>query len=281
MIMISRNSFLLVLIIMSTLFFLSSCSEREELIAAPCSTEKADNALKAAKAMWEAAGISFSLDEPGDLLHPEDLIPEPEDLAYTEKQVNFEEAIAQLNIVLSELEQQGGSCVQDSISDRALVHFHLGFLYTFDAISRLLLSDDPEETFIIKRNSDDPASFWYTFDVSPEVQAKLDATEDPLEYPLAFTVAERQAIMDAADLLDDAVVKPLEPNIQPQYSSVDRNPYTGSAIEHFEKAGKLFEQYNSEIADGLEGLNKSLEEMRAILEENAKAWGLSYIPPVR
>ena len=87
--------------------------------------------------------------------------------------------------------------------------------------------------------------------------------------------------MDAADLLDDAVVKPLEPNIQPQYSSVDRNPYTGSAIEHFEKAGKLFEQYNSEIADGLEGLNKSLEEMRAILEENAKAWGLSYIPPVR
>lgn len=278
--MIIKNSILQTLIILSVLLFLSGCSEREVPIVAPCSTEAADNALKKAEARLESAGISFSLDEPGDLLTPEELIPSPEELGDAEKQANFEEAIFQLNTVLTELERQGESCVLSSISDRALVHLQLGFIYSFDAISRLLLSDDPEETFIIEINAD-PNNFWYTLDVSPAVHAALDATEDLLEYPLAFTVQERQAIIDAADLIDDAVMKPREPNIQPQFSSVDRQPYTGSAVWHFQKAANLFGQYNPEMADTLEEFNKTFEQMRAILQANAEVWGFTYIPPVR
>ncbi|MFC1715418.1 hypothetical protein ACFL6S_17245 [Candidatus Poribacteria bacterium] len=276
-----RNSALSVLIILSTLFFVSGCSEREEPIVAPGSTEKADDALEEAAERLTAAGVSLSFDEPGDLLHPEDLIPEPEDLADTGKQANFEEAIAQLNTALAELEQQSGSNVLGSISDRALVHLQLGFIYTFDAVSRLLLSDDPKETFVIKRDLDDPDNPWYTFGVSPAVEAELDATGDSREYPLVFTVEERQAIIDAADLMDDAVVKPLEPNIQPQHSSVNRQPYTGSAIGHFQKAANLFGQYKPEIMDSIDELNESLEEMRVMLQKQAEGWGFIYIPPVR
>jgi len=278
--MIIKNSILQALIILGVLLFLSGCSEREEPTVAPCSTEVADNALKEAEARLAAADVSFSLDDPGDLLTPEELIPSPEELGDAEKQANFEEAIAQFNIVLTELERQGESCVLSSISDRALVHLQLGFIYSFDAISRLLLSDDPEETFIVEFSTD-PDNFWYNVDVSPAVRAALSATEDSLEYPLAFTVQERQAIIDAADLIDDAVVKPMEPNIQPQFSSVDRQPYTRSAIWHFQKAANLLEQYNPEMADTTEAFNETFEKMRAMLQVNAEKWGFIYISPVR
>ncbi len=253
----------------------------EEPTAAPGSTPEADNALKEAEIALEAAGFKIFLDEPGDLMHPEDMIPDPAELGDAEKQANFEESIVQLNIVLFELERQIEGEPIGSISDRALVHLYLGFAYCFDAISRLLISDDPEETFIIERNTDDPDNPWYTFGVSSAVQAELDATEDPLEYPLVFTVQERQAIIDAADLIDDAVVKPKEPGIQPQFSSVDRPPYTRYAVWHFQKAADLFGQYSSEVMDTVNMLNEALEDMRAMLQEQAEGWGFIYIPPVR
>jgi hypothetical protein len=240
----------------------------------------ADDALKEAEARLEAAGIPLSLDEPGDLMHPEDLVPDPAELGDAEKQAKFEEAIAQLNIALAELERQEETGVLGSVSDRALLHLHLGFAYCFDAMARLLLSDDPEETFIIERDDSDTDSLWYTVDVAPDVKAELDATEDPLEYPLAFTVEERQAIIDAADLIENAVVKPRAPNIQPQFSSVDRQPYTGSAVWHFDKAAILFGQYVPEIMESLDMLNEELEEMRAMLQRKSEEWGFIYIPPV-
>ena len=306
--MIFRNSALPVLIILTILLFLSGCSEREEPVVAPGSTLKADGALKEAMARLEAAGVSFCPYDPGDLL-PEDLIPEPEDLADAEKQANLEEAIAQLNIVLAELEQQSGSDVLGSISDRMLVHLQLGLVYLFDAISRLLLSDDPEETFIIefdlaefsledededededkdkdkdKDEGEDEDNPWYTIGLAPDVQVELAAMEDPREYPLVFTVKERQAIIDAADLLDDAVVKPTESYIQPQHSSVDRQPYTGSAIWHLQEAVNIFGQYQPEDPDMIEfveEIKEQFEKMRAVFQEKAEQWGFIYIPPVR
>ncbi len=275
-----KNVVLQALIVLSVLLFVSGCSERDELTVAPCSTEDADNALWEAEAKLAAADVSFSLDEPGDLLTPEELIPSPGELGDAKKQANFEEAIAKLNTALTELERQGESCVLSSISDRALLHLQLGFIYSFDAISRLLLSDDPEETFIVEFSTDSD-NFWYNLDVSPAIYAALDATKDPLEYPLVFTVKERQAIIDAADLIDDAAVKPREPNIQPQFSSVDRQPYTGSAIWHFQKAANLFEQYNPEMANTAEEFNKTFDKMKVMLQMNAEKWGFIYIPPVR
>jgi len=261
--------------------FLPGCSEREEPTVAPGSTLTADDALRKAEAELAAAGISFSLDEPGALMNPEDLIPAPVDLEDAEKQLNFEEAIAQLNIALAEIEGRDEAGVIGSVSDRALIHFHLGFMYCFDAVSRLLLSDNPQETFVIEHNPNDLDNPWYNFDISPDTQAELNATEDPLEYPLAFTFEERQAIIDAADLLDDAALKPKEPNIQPQFSSVDRQPYTGSAIWHFQKAASLFGQYESEVMDALNTFNEELEGMRALLQAHAEEWGFIYTPPVR
>ena len=275
-----RNGALSVFIIWCVLISLSGCLVEGEPTVVSGSTPEADNALKEAEAQLEAAGFTVSLDDPGDLTHPEDLIPDPGDLGDPEDQASFEESIVQLNIVLAELEQETEDGLLGSVSDRGLVHLYLGFAYYFDAISRLLLSDDPEETFIIGSNAADPDSSWYTFGVSLAVQKGLDDTEDPLEYPLVFTVKERQAIIDAADLIDDAVVKPKESSIQPQFSSVDRPPYTRSASWHFQKSAELFGQYSTEIMDALDAFNETLEDVRDILQEKAEEWGFIYIPPI-
>lgn len=275
--MISKNAFLPILII-CCIFYLFGCAEREEPTVAQGSTSVADDAILRAEASLEAAGISFSFEEPADLLTLEDFIPDPGDLADAEVQANLEAAITELNTALSELEQQTESGMLGSISDRALIHLHLGFAYTFDAISRLLISDDPEETFFIDNDAENP---WYTIGISPSVQAELNATTNPQEYPLVFTVKERQAIIDAVDLIDDAIAKPLEPNIQPQFSSVDRQPYTGSAIWHFQKAAILFSEYKPEIMETVDLLNIALEVMRALLQELTEIWGFTYTPPVR
>lgn len=277
--MIRRNDTLIVLIISSISLFCSGCSENDEPVVAPGSTLKADDALREAEARLEAAGISLSFDEPGALMHPDELIPDPGDLEYSEKQSDFEEAIDQLNTVLAELEREGEAGPVGSISDRALVHLHLGFIYLFDAISLLLISDDPAVTFIIGRNPDAPCAGWYTFDISPIVQAKLDAAKDPLEYPLPFTVKERQAIIDAADLIDDAIAKPKAPDIEPQLSSVDRPPYSKYAIWHFQKATSLFGQYKPDVRDALEDFNECLEDMRSRLQDKLEAWGFTYTSP--
>ena len=280
--MIYKNSILLGLIISSILLFFPGCSEKEETGVAPGSTLKADDTLREAEANLEAAGISLSFDEPGELLYPENLLPDPSNLGNTEKRKNLEEAIEKLNIVLAELEREVPEGTLGSISDRALVHFYLGFAYFFDAISRLLISDDPSETFIIKFDPVKPCNRFYTFDISPIVRAKLYAAKDPLEYPLAFTVKERQAIMDTADLIDDAIVKPEALNIQPQFSSVDKPPYSKYAIWHFQRAANLFGQYKPDLRDALEDFNACLENWRAGLQNNLEKWSFTYtVPPWR
>ncbi len=276
----SRNSVLPVFFVSCLLLFSSGCSERDDPAVAPGSTLTADEALKEAEAKLEAAGVPLSFEEPGALMHPEDLIPDPADLGEPQKQANFEEAIALLNTVLAELERQGDAGYLGSVSDRALVHLHLGFVYSFDAISRLLISDDPEETFVIKRDPDVSDGAWYNFGVSQTVQAELDG-KNRRERPLVFTVEERQAIIDAADLIDDAIVKPEIPEIYPQLSSVDRPPYSQSAIWHFQRAASLSGEYKPELMDAVEDLNEQLDHMRSIIQSRSEIWGFTYIPPVR
>jgi len=262
------------------LFFSSGCYEREDPVVAPGSTLEADNAIKEVEAKLEAMGLSLSFEEPGDLILLEKLIPDPSVLADKIKQKDFEEIIGQLNIVLAELEQEGPNSPLGSVSDMALVHLYLGLVYVFDAMSRLQISDDPAETFVIENNTQD--EFWYSFGVSPATKAELDAVQDPLDYPLVFTPGERQAIIDAADLIDDAIVKPIAPEIQPQLSSVDRPPYSKYAIWHFEKAAVLFGQYKPDVKDALDDLNESLDNMRAEIQARAESWGFTYtLPPWR
>lgn len=280
--MIRKNSISLGLVVFSGLLSSFGCSEREESVVAPCSTLKADNALREAETKLESAGIILSFGEPGELMHPENLIPDPDDLAGVDKQEKFEEVIHQLNIVLAEIESEAQVDTSCSVSDQALVNFYLGFVYLFDSISRLLNSDDPAETFIIGFDPDASNNYWYTFDVSSATHAKLDATKDPLDYPLAFTAKERQAIIDAADLIDDAVVKPKDPEIQPQLSSVHRPPYSNYAIWHFDRAARLFGEYQSEVTEALNEFNESVEDMRERLQDGAQSWGFTYtLPPWR
>ena len=96
------------------------------------------------------------------------------------------------------------------------------------------------------------------------------------------TDEERQAIIDAMDLIDDAIVKPLSPEIQPQFSSVDRPPYTKYALWHFHKAAELFGAYQPEIEKSLEDFDAKLDNARAKLRDNSKNWGFTYdLPPWR
>lgn len=273
--MIRIWSLLLVSVMMLAIF--SGCSERDESATASGSTPKADSALNEAEKNLKAAGIPISFEDPGELAHPEDLVPALIELENIEKQKNLEEAINQLNTVVSELEQEAKLAPPiGSISDRGMVHFYLGLAYVLDAISRLLLSDDPSTTFIIEYNPDAPDGVWFKFDVSKEVHAKLDATKNPLEYPLAFTVKERQAIIDAIDLINDAAVKPADKNIQPQSSSVNGAPYLHSALWHFEKAISLFSQYAPEYHDAIEEFNTQIDKLESLLQEDSIRWGFTY-----
>jgi hypothetical protein len=262
------------------LFFSSGCYEREDPVVASGSTLEADNALREAEAKLETMGLSLSFEEPGDLILPEKLIPDPGVLADEIKQKDFEEIIGKLNVVLTELEQEGPNSPLGSVSDMALVHLYLGLVYVFDAMTRLQISDDPAETLVIENNTQD--GFWYSFGVSPATKAELDAVQNPLDYPLVFTHKERQAIIDAADLIDDAIVKPRAPEIQPRLSSVDRPPYSKYAIWHFEKAATLFGQYKPDVKDALDDLNESLGDMRAEIQARSESWGFTYtLPPWR
>ena len=266
----------LLLVSFMLIAFLSGCSEREETTTNPGSTLKADTALKSAEQNLKSAGIPISFDDPGQLAKPEELVPELKSLGTVEKQKNLEEAINQLNTVLSELEQEAKLAPPiGSVSDLGMVHFYLGLAYVLDAISRLLLSDDPNTTFIIEY---DPkaSSDWFKLDISKEVKAKLDATKNPLEYPLAFTVKERQAIIDAVDLINDAIVKPKDKNIQPQSSSVNGPPYLNSALWHFEKAIKLFAQYDPDLQDALEEFNAQIDKFESMLQQDSERWGFTY-----
>ena len=266
----------LLLVSLIVFAFLSGCSEREETTTNPGSTLKADTALKSAEQNLKSAGIPISFDDPGQLAKPEELVPELKSLGTVEKQKNLEEAINQLNTVLSELEQEAKLAPPiGSVSDLGMVHFYLGLAYVLDAISRLLLSDDPNTTFIIEY---DPkaSSDWFKLDISKEVKAKLDATKNPLEYPLAFTVKERQAIIDAVDLVNDAVVRPTDKNIPPQSSSVNGPPYVNSALWHFEKAIGLFAQYDPDLQDALEEFNIQIDKFESMLQQDSEKWGFTY-----
>ena len=266
----------LLLVSLIVFAFLSGCSEREETTTNSGSTLKADTALKSAEQNLKSAGVPISFDDPGQLAKPEELVPDPKILGTVEKQKNLQEAITQLNIVLSELEQEAKLAPPiGSVSDLGMVHFYLGLAYVLDAISRLLISDDPNTTFIIEY---DPkaSSDWFKFDISKEVKAKLDATKNPLEYPLAFTVKERQAIIDAIDLVNDAVVRPTDKNIPPQSSSVNGPPYLNSAIWHFEKAIDFFGQYAPNYRDAIDKFNVQIGKFESMLQNDSEKWGFTY-----
>ena len=267
----------LLLVSLIVFAFLSGCSEREETTTNSGSTLKADTALKSAEQNLKSAGVPISFDDPGQLAKPEELVPDLIMLGTVEKQKNLQEAITQLNIVLSELEQEAKLAPPiGSVSDLGMVHFYLGLAYVLDAISRLLISDDPNTTFIIEYDPKISTDAWFKFDISKEVKAKLDATKNPLEYPLAFTVKERQAIIDAVDLINDAIVKPKDKNIQPQSSSVNGPPYLNSALWHFEKAIKLFAQYDPDLQDALEEFNAQIDKFESMLQQDSERWGFTY-----
>jgi len=271
---------ILILLLVSAMMFafLSGCSEREEQTTASGSTPKADSALKAAEQNLKAAGVPTSFEDPGQLAKPADLVPLINELGSVEKQKNLEEAINQLNTVLSEIEQETKLAppMIGSISDRGMVHFYLGLAYVLDAISRLLISDDPKTTFILEYDPNAPSGQWFKFGISSEVKAKIDSTKNSLEYPLVFTEKERQAIIDAIDLINDAAVRPADKSIQPQSSSVNGPPYLNSALWHFEKAVELFAQYDPDLQDALEEFNVQINKLESLLQEDSESWGFTY-----
>jgi hypothetical protein len=276
--MIRRCSLLLILAVM--LGLLIGCSERIEPTTFAGSSTKADTALKEAQRNLNLAGVKTTFDDPGALSKPADFIPVPSELARVDRQENLNRAIEQLNIVVSELDQevQSGSSFEPagSLSDRGIVHFYLGLSYILEAISRLLLSDDPETTFILEYDPNAPTGVWFTYDISQETKTKLDSTTNPLDYPLAFTIKERQAIIDAIDLISDATAKPSSARIQPQASSVNGPPYIHSAIWHFIQAINLLGEYNPELRQSLQDFNDQIDKFESLLQTKAKSWGFSY-----
>jgi len=276
--MIYKLSLLLIFILILGLSV--GCSDREEPETNIGSTAKADEALKQAKTYLNSAGVETSFGDPSMLTRPEDFIPQPNELASKDKQENLQKAIEQLNIVLSEIEQ-GASLAPSlapigSLSDRGIVHFYLGLAYILEAISRLLISDDPDTTFILTYDPNANMGEWFTYGISSKTKAKLDAIKNPMEYPTAFTEKERQAIIDAVDLISNALVKPASASILPQTSSVEGSPYIHSAIWHFEQAVLLLSEYSPDLKKALQDFNKEIERFEEILQENAIMWGFTY-----
>ncbi|MGQ9609799.1 MAG: hypothetical protein ACUVWN_10870 [bacterium] len=280
--MIQKYNILIFLTLL--IFIFMGCAERQEDLVSPGSTEKADSALREAENNLIAVGVKTSFDDPGELAQPEKFIPKLSELANQDKQKKLQYAIEQLNIVISELEQKklAPSTISSSFqtigseSDKALVHFYLGIAYLLDAVSRLLLSDDPAETFILDFDPDATYGNWFTFDISKEVKEKLDSTKNPSNYPLAFTEKERQAIIDTIKLISDSYVKPSSPSINPQSPSVKDPPYKHSAIWHFEQSTIFFGQYNPEIKNALDDFNEQINEFESKLQKDSIKWGFTY-----
>jgi hypothetical protein len=279
---IMTRALVLLIVLMMSSILLMGCADRGEDATNTGSTPKADAALKEAEKNLKEAGVIVSFDDPGELAHPGNLMPKPKDIANPEKRQKLENAITQLNVVISEIEQETDPALsKGSFSDRGIVHFYLGVAYLLEAISRLLLSDDPKTTFIIEYNpiEDNPnadLSEWFTYDISNELKAKLDATKNSLDYPLAFTEKERQAIIDALDLVGDVVVKPRSPKIQPQSSTVNGPPYIHSAVWEFKMAIKLMGEYNAELRNALQKFNDQVDSLESKMQEKSKLWGFAY-----
>jgi hypothetical protein len=273
---------LLIALMMLSILLIGCAARDEDTTNTTGSTPAADAALKEAEKNLTDAGVIVSFDDPGELAHPGNLLPKPKDIANPDKRKKLEDAITQLNTVISEIEPETGTTLpKGSISDRGIVHFYLGVAYLLEAISRLLISDDPQTTFIIEYNpiENNPnanVSEWFTYDISNEVKAKLDATKNSLDYPLVFTEKERQAIIDAVDLVNDAVAKPKSPKILPQSSTVSGPPYIHSAVWEFKIAIKLIGEYNAELRDALQRFNDQVASLESMMQEKSKSWGFTY-----
>lgn len=274
-----RNLYPLLILVL-LLGLLSGCSEREDAEDYSGSSATANAALEKAENYLDLAGVKTSFEDPGELSKPEDLVPQPNELASLEKQENLKKAIDQLNIVITELDKEASLAPSaapiGSLSDRGVVHFYLGLAYVLEAISRLLTSDDPETTFILTYDPNAAMGEWFTYGISKTTKAKLDAVKNPLDYPLVFTEKERQAIIDAVDLISNGIVRPLSPSIQPQSSSVDGPPYIHSAIWHFYNAIDLLSEYAPDLEEPLREFYDQISVFESILHDNAETWGFTY-----
>ncbi|RKY01205.1 hypothetical protein DRP77_10160 [Candidatus Poribacteria bacterium] len=271
------------------LILLMGCASRErEEGVAPGSTSKADEAVAKAEAIMASAGIALSFDELGSVSDLNEMLPDPLEIAQLEKSV-IEESVASLYEALDELGDVTVPAspapaleVRPSKSDLAMLHLHLAYLYVLEAVRRLMLVRGDMYTISFPEEPVTETLEVYRFELSPEAEERFkrleeDPTTTPYDYLKQFTIAQRQAILDALVLLTGVEIY-IEANpalgIPAQRPQVDRSIFRRDALYHLEKALG----YAVGIAPALE---EAFQEFKRTVQENfsyklledARRWG--------
>jgi hypothetical protein len=258
------------------------CSERPDPAAdEPEAARQANEALRLAEQAMKNAGISISVEDIGDLDGLREQLPSPEELGDPATREQLETAIDQFYVVfdatnvfldpmeLLPLERRAAPAqiASDglSVSDQALVHLYLGYLYALDAISRLV--EVGQDLFEIEYPKDLKSGEIYVFRFLREEEIKALSPEQVLEN--FFGAAQRQAMVDALALLTGGTVEAA--GLRP---AVDKARFRRSAVYHIGKAAEVAEAISPEMKRALEQFDETFHQVltRNILKE-VERWG--------
>ena len=305
--MIRFRNYLLVLFVMVSIFgatVLASCSnrdERSESHAPGLFLQEADAALNRAQAAMQRAGIDLQLSDIGTLGHLATILPSPQQLGVLEDQAVIQDAIRAMYEVLDAIGQQQVAQAapanptqvdpEISKSDLVLVHIHLAYLYVLDAVRIVTItgwgkdgepntSDDfcrisfPEEFALEDVKGLEEI---YVFELTERIQAIFDTIEAdpnnrPEDYLQLFSESQRQAILDALQLLLGAEVeisafpsligsdgKP----ITEQINSVDLEICRQDALFHLQAALDIGRDIAPDFEEAIDEFNEIIVEVFA------------------
>jgi hypothetical protein len=285
------------LVVFSTLVvLLLGCATRERGGRSPIgSTSSANEALRSGLENMKKAGIEISLSDFSNLSSLERILPDPVKVADPVVKDYIEAAIDDFYRVLSEIEglesgknpAPSGPERVGSLTDLAMVHLHLAYLYALDAAAELLIGGKR----VFEVSYDPKGSPPYSFKLTPYGEERMKAIEEmgekaePADYLSIFTFEERQSLINALRLLVGAVVT-VDPmpsrGIPAQGPTVDERRFPFNAIYHLLRAMRYAGLINPEIEGGIRELNEAIDEFNKRMEEEARKWGFKvYIPPLK
>ena len=275
---------------------LAGCSnrdERSESHASVLSLQEADAALNRAEAAMQRAGIDLQLSDIGTLGHLTTILPSPQQLGALEDQAVIQDPIRAMYEVLDAIGQPQVARApanpaqidpEISKSDLVLVHIHLAYLYVLDAVRIVTItgwgedgepntSDDfcrisfPQESALEDVKAVEEI---YVFELTERIQAIFDTIEAdpnsrPEDYLQLFSESQRQAILDALQLLLGAEVEiSAFPNligsdgkpITEQINSVDREICRQDALFHLQAALDIGRDIAPDFEEAIDEFNE-------------------------
>lgn len=270
------------LVAFATIFVLG-CADRDADDGDLTDDEKtANDAIRKAEAAMEDIGVEMAFDDLSNLENVRSQLPDPQELQKPATRDKLAEASSAFYVALDayDVELPPETLVPTapqaklatlSESDQALVHLYLGYLTSLDALARLAAAGG--DLYEISYPNDLNSGEIYKF----EFLVSIDGMS-PQEVLALFNAEQRQAVLDALDLLAGAVIA-----AEGQISQVDHDVYRRSVFFHLERVSELARNLSPEIQAALADFEESITThlLVEILTEVETRWGfdLQQLPP--